>query len=125
MARTRATASDEQRSETLRARVEPQLVEAVRQLRAGNPDVSSDSEMVRLLIRRGIHQVMSETRPQPTMTPLDRPEYANRAAGFMEALGDLLVRMESHDPGGALVLATGLQKSLTSYTRDLAKRTHK
>ena len=114
------------RSSVLKARVEPELVEAVEQLRVGN-HISTESEMVRLLIRRGILAVTKSgdqpVRDQPQA--LNREQYAERAAALVEALGDLLQRIESHDAEGALLLSQGLSKTMTAYTTGLKKRVAK
>lgn len=108
------------RSEVLRARVEPDLAEAVRQLQKGN-DIANESDMVRLLIRRGITSVVGMETPKPKQ-PLNREQYAERSAALVEALGDLLHRVESHDADGAVLLADGLAKTTGAYARDLKKR---
>ncbi len=115
-----ATTRQREKTEVLRARVEPELVEAVEQLRAGN-GLSSQGEMVRLLVRRGIRAVAQEAET-PLREPLSREEYAQRAAGLMEALSDLLARVESHDAEGALLLAGAVREAAVSYEKTLKKR---
>ncbi|GAA3684255.1 hypothetical protein GCM10022237_48550 [Nocardioides ginsengisoli] len=113
------------RSEVLRARVEPELVEAVEQLRESN-HISTESEMVRLLIRRGVLAVAQQGQAAPRQQEaLNREQYAERAAAHMEALGTLLERIESHDAEGAVMLAEGMRKTMTAYARDLKKRVGK
>lgn len=110
-----------EKTEVLRARVEPELVAAVERLREQN-NVASQGEMVRLLIREGVKSVLEI--PRPTGPALPRIEYANQAEVLMNALSDLIVRIELHDPAGAQLLAEAVAKSSTAYAREL-KRKHK
>lgn len=108
------------KTEVLRARVEPDLVRAVEQLQRGN-NIRSQGEMVRLLIRRGIRAV-AEEQDRRLPPALSRDEYAQRAAGFMEALSDLLARIEAHDQDGAVLLAGAIRSAAVAYEADLTKR---
>lgn len=104
----------------LRARVEPQLAEAVEQLQRGN-GIRSQGEMVRLLVRRGIRAV-AEEQQRPLGPPLTRHDYQQRAYGFMEALSDLIARVETHDPAGAVSLAEAVRTAAFRYEQDLKAR---
>lgn len=115
------TARQREKSEVLRARVEPELVQAVEQLRVGN-GLSSQGEMVRLLVRRGIRAVAQES-DKPLREPLSREEYAQRAAGFMEALSDLISRVESHDREGAALLTAAVSTACWEWQSDRLSRT--
>jgi ribonuclease D len=109
-----------ERTARLAARVEPELVEAVEQLRTGN-GIESQSDMVRLLIRRGVRAVADEDRPRTVKQPLNQEQYAERAQALMEALSDLFARVESHDPEGALLLAGDARSAFTQYEKTLKK----
>jgi len=121
MARTREQDAEKQRTHVLRARVEPGLAAAVEQLNEQNPGVGSTSEMVRLLIRRGILAV-HDKNDTPTLEALTPAQYAERAAGLMQAMSDLLARIERDDPIGAVTLARGIAKSTSAYSDNLSAR---
>jgi aspartate/methionine/tyrosine aminotransferase len=109
-----------ERTARLAARVEPELVEAVEQLREGN-GIESQSDMVRLLIRRGVKAVVDGDNPAAVKQPLNREQYAERAQALMEALSDLLARVESHDPEGAILLAGAARDAFTRYEKALKR----
>lgn len=123
MARTRATTQEDQRTAVLRARVETHVAEAVESLVAQNPDVDSTSEMVRLLIRKGLHAVHTENQQRaiPDLSTV-RQEYAQKVEWIMTMLSDVIAEIERTDAEGALLLARGIVKSSDYYSKDLARR---
>lgn len=78
----------------------------------------SDTAATRELVTLGVAALTSPT-PLPNLT---RDEYARRAASLMELLSDLLARVESHDPEGAVLLAGAVREAAVSYEKTLKKR---
>lgn len=114
--------SDEDRRphEIVRLRLSPTLRRdvATYQETAG---LKNTSEALRNLITEGVN---AQDGPQFRSKPrLSRPQYAERAAGLVDALGDLLQQVERHDPQGALLLCQGMLKAMDQYHRDLTDRT--
>jgi hypothetical protein len=78
----------------------------------------SDTAATRHLVTLGV-AAMSTPTPLP---PLTTEEYARRATGLMELLSDLLARVESHNPKGAVLLAGAVREAAVSYEKALKKR---
>jgi hypothetical protein len=105
-------------------RLEPNEVEAVEQLRIGN-DVATQAEMIRLLVRQGIRAVTSRSDERPSMSPkpaLTTEQSLERSAGLMEALSDLIARVEVDDPETAQRMADGVARSSAVYAHELRRR---
>jgi hypothetical protein len=118
---------------TVSTRLLPETVAEIEQMRlranearqkAGKKPIRSKSEMLDWLLGFAIEEVREQaSKPQPQTRPrLNRTEYACRAEGLVEAMSDLLVRIESHDPDGAIQLSKAIAKSTTAYSEDLEQR---
>lgn len=100
-----------------------QEIEAVDELWTANPEVASRAEMIRLLVRQGIRAVSKQNRQLSVAAPEVTYEgYAKRAEVFMEALSDLLAKMEQQNKEGAVKLARDIADASTAYADDLAER---
>lgn len=123
MAKRQSTATYSPSSPQVNVKLEPELDEALRQLMEGN-GITSRGEMARLLLRRGILAVAQDAGqlPQPPVErpPLTTAQAAERGAYVVEQLSDLLARLETTDPVGAVVLARGVERAARGWADDRA-----
>jgi len=104
-------------TETLVVRFEPDVIEAIEKLRVGN-EVKNTSEMVRLLVRRGIQLVERAPGDRPVLT---REQAAQRAGGLMQAMSDLLSDLGAHDQEAALLVGRGARNAFDGWLASTAQ----
>lgn len=109
-------------TETVRARIEPELKDAIQRLKERD-SLTPESRLIRNLIEDGLRVAAARDEGLPVQRPrLTREKVAIRAEVHMETLSDLLAQTEMHDPEGAVMLADLIADSTARYAAALRQR---
>lgn len=109
----------------LQTRMEEDLLTAIRQLREGN-SIASDSEMSRLLIRRGIMSVVNDDSSAPATKPvparLSPDAYIQRGRAFEDGAEQNVQNATNWHPQTALAIAQDMADRFAHIAAEIRRR---